>query len=107
MSLGEFWAEVFAEPVILTIAIVILYDHIRGIWDTSPDFATFWFRINENTRGNLLVAVFITIALVLWMSVVVSRYNRERQRDKAFEKLQRTNANKVVKAIEKLTVEIR
>ena len=107
MSLGEFWAEVFAEPVILTIAIVILYDHFKGIWDTSPDSATFWFRINETTRGNVLVSIFVTIALVLWMSVIILRRNREEQRDKEFEELQRTNTDKVVEAIEKLTVEIR
>jgi len=107
MSFMEFLAEIFAEPVILTIAIVILYDHFKGIWDTSPDFATFWIRVNESTRGNMLVGIFFTIALIIWITVVASRHNREEQRDKAFEELQKTNTDKVVEAIEKLAEAIR
>ena len=99
MSFGEFLAEVFAEPVILTIAIVILYDHFKDIWDTSPDFATFWFRINETTGGNLLVVLFVLIAVTLWMAVVILRRNREEQRDKAFEELQKTNTDKLVELL--------
>jgi len=107
MSFGEFLAEIFAEPVILTIAIVILYDHFKGIWDSSPNFASFWFRINETTRGNVLVGIFVTVALLLWISVVAFRHNREQQRDKELEELQKANTDKVVKAIRKLTTEIR
>lgn len=107
MSRWEFLAEIFAEPVILTVAVVLSYDHFKGIWDTSPDFATFWFRINENTRGNMFVAVFLTIAIVLWMIVVVSRRVREDQRDREYDELQSANTDKVVAAIEKLAREIR
>jgi len=107
ISLGEFLAEVFAEPVILTIAVVISYDYLKGIWDTSPDFATFWLRINETTRSNMLVLIFLIVALILWMTVVTSPHVREQERDKAFEELQKTNTDKMVGAIEKLTAEIR
>ena len=95
MPFGEFLAEVFTEPVILTIAVVILYDHFKSIWATSPDFATFWFRINESTRGNMLVAVFLFVALILWMVVVMLRLNREAQRDKAFEESQKANTDRL------------
>ena len=107
MSRWELFAEVFAEPVILTVAVVLSYDHFKGIWDTSPDFATFWVRINENTRGNMFVAVFVTIAILLWMAVVISRRVREDQRDREYDELQNTNTDKVVAAIEKLAREIR
>jgi len=106
ISLWEFLAEVFAEPVILTIAIVISYDYLKDIWDTSPDFATFWLRINETTRSNMLVLILLIVALILWMTVVTSRHVREQERDKAFEELQKTNTDKMVGAIEKLTAEI-
>jgi methyl-accepting chemotaxis protein len=99
MPFGEFLAEVFAEPVILTIAVVILYDHLRSIWTTSPNFAAFWFRINENTRGNVLVAVFLCVALVLWMVVIMFRLNREAQRDKAFEELQKANTDQLARLL--------
>jgi REP element-mobilizing transposase RayT len=107
LSMREFLAEVFTEPVILTVAIVISYNHLKAIWDTSPDFATFWLRINETTRSNVLVLVFLIVALILWMTVVTSRHMREEERDKAFEELQQTNTDKMVGAIEKLTAEIR
>ena len=107
MSLGAFLGEVFAEPVLLTITIVISYEYFKGIWDTSPDFATFWTRINETTRGNMLVGVFLLIALLIWMVVVAARHDREARRDKESEELQKANTDKVVEAIEKLTAEVR
>lgn len=107
MSRWELFAEVFAEPVILTVAVVLSYDHFKGIWETSPDFATFWVRINENTRGNMFVAVFLMIAILLWMAVVISRRVREDRRDREYDELQNTNTDKVVAAIEKLAREIR
>jgi hypothetical protein len=107
MSLGEFLGEIFAEPVILTVAIVISYDHFKGIWETSPDLTTFLVRINENSRGNMLIGIVILIALLIWMMVVASRHDRDLRRDKEFEELQKTNTDKVVEAIEKLAAEIR
>jgi hypothetical protein len=99
MSFGEFLAEIFAEPVILTIAIIVLYDHLRAIWDTSPNFATFWARIGENTRANMSVAEFVLVALCLWMVVIIIRRNRETERDKAFEQLMNANSDKLADAL--------
>jgi hypothetical protein len=107
MSLGEFLGEVFAEPVILTVTIVIAYEYFKGIWDASPDFITFLVRISEDTRGNMLIGVVILIALLTWMMVVASRRTREARRDKEIEELQKANTDRVVDAIKRLTVEVR
>jgi uncharacterized membrane protein YciS (DUF1049 family) len=99
LSFGALWGEALTGPVILTIAVVMLYDHFKGIWDISPDIATFWTRINESTRTNVLVAIFFVVALLLWMLVLVSRYTREAQRDKAFEELLKTNSNELKESL--------
>lgn len=99
LSFGALWGEALTGPVILTIAVVILYDHFKSIWVTSPDIATFWTRINESTRANVLVAIFFAVALLLWMVVLVSRYIREEQRDKAFGELLKTNSDELKQSL--------
>jgi ABC-type anion transport system duplicated permease subunit len=106
-SFGQILVEGFAEPVILTVAVVLLYDHFKSIWNTSPDIAIFWGRINEYTRTNVLIAIFFLVALFLWIVVLMFRYDQEAQRDKAFEDLQKINTDKIVNAIKKLTKEIK
>lgn len=56
MPFWEYIVEVVTEPIILAFASFILFTHFKSIWDTSPNFATFWARVNETTRGNVLVA---------------------------------------------------
>lgn len=106
-TFGQILVEGFTEPIILTVAVVLLYDHFKSIWNTSPDFATFWARINESTRANVLIGIFFLVALLLWMLVLVFRYAREAQRDMVFEELQKANTNRVVRAIGKLAKEIK
>ncbi len=55
MSFWEYFAEVVTEPIILAFATFALFDHIKNIWDTSPNFATFWSKFNEPTGSNMLV----------------------------------------------------
>ncbi len=98
-SFGAFLVEVFAEPILLTVAVVMLYDHFKSIWSTSPNIATFWARINESTWANVLIAIFFLIAVLLWMLVLLFRRDREAQRDKAFEESQKANTDKLTQLL--------
>ena len=103
VSFWEYFVEVFTEPILLTLAVVMLYNHFKGIWDMSPDFAVFWDRINETTRGNVLVAIVFCLVLVLWMLVVARRIKREFRTGKELKE----NIKQLTESVEKLAGEIR
>jgi hypothetical protein len=110
LSRWEFFGEVFVEPVFLTLAIVMFYGHFKGVWDKSPDSATFWAYFNTATRDNVLVWSVLTVAVILWILVVGGRINRESQRVKEFRELVRTNNEnfgELKESVEKLAEEIR
>jgi hypothetical protein len=110
MSFWEYLAEVVTEPIILAFASFVLFNHINNIWGTSPDFATFWIRLNERTSTNMLVFLGFLSALTIWALVKALRLRREFQKDKELKEMVRTNSEdikQIAESVEKLAMAIK
>lgn len=104
---SHYLAEVFAEPVLLTLSVVLLYDHFRTIWETAPNSRAFWNRLfGISTLGDMIVLVLFIVALLAWALVVIRRINREAQREKELDKSLAENTNRIIQSIDRLTQEL-
>jgi len=107
MSLPRYVAEVVTEPILLAFAVIILYYHFKGIWDTSPNFATFWSRIAEHTGANMLVAFGFLAVLAIWATVKALRITQEFRMHKELDELLTANGEGLKENIKQVSEGIR
>jgi len=107
MSLSRYVAEVLTEPILLALAVIILYNHFKSIWDTSPNFATFWSKIAEHTGANMLVAFGFLAVLAIWATVKALRITREFRMHKELEELLTANSEGLKENIKQISEGIR
>lgn len=96
MPFWHYFAELVTEPVLLTLAIVLAYDHFRS--------TAVWNRMLEPPTGADMAIILLFLgAFLIWSLVVVRRLNRESQKDKESD----GKLNQIAQSIDKLTEEIR
>jgi len=104
---SHYLTEIFAEPVLLTLTVVLLYDHFKTIWELYPTTA-FWNRLfGVTTLGDAIVLTLFIVALIVWALVVIRRLRREAQRDKELSESLAETADRIIQSIDRLTEEIR
>ena len=96
MPFWHYFAELVTEPVLLTLAVVLAYNHFTS--------TAVWNRLHDLPTGaDMAVIILFFGAFIIWALVVVRRLRRESRRDEELD----TKFNQIAQSIDRLTDEIR
>jgi cytochrome c oxidase assembly factor CtaG len=96
MPFWHYFAELVTEPVLLTLAVVLAYDHFKS--------TAIWNRMWEPPTGaDMVVLILFFGAFIIWGLVVARRLSREKQRDNELD----GKFNQIAQSIDRLTEEIK
>jgi cytochrome c oxidase assembly factor CtaG len=96
MPFWHYFAELVTEPVLLTLAVVLAYNHFTS--------TTVWNRMGELPTGaDMAVLILFFGAFIIWALVVVRRLRRESQKEGELNE----RFNQIAQSIDRLTDEIK
>jgi len=96
MPFWHYFAELVTEPVLLTLAVVLAYNHFTS--------TAVWNRMGELPTGaDMAVLILFFGAFIIWGLVVVRRLRRESRKDEELD----TKFNQIAQSIDRLTDEIK